>query len=115
MAADRAPSLRPLGIGDILDELFAVYRRGFRTFVGMTALVQVPLAILTLPFYAATSRVGRSLVTSDDFMTAVETFGGAVAVLTAVVGFLSIVGGVLLIGATSYATSVIYLGQQPTM
>jgi hypothetical protein len=115
MAADRAPSLRPLGIGDNLDELFAVYRRGFKTFVGMTALVQVPLAILGLPFYAASSRFGRSLVTSDDFGAAVEAFGGIVAGLTALVVLLSIVGGVLLIGATSYATSAIYLGQQPTI
>ncbi len=40
--------LRPLGLADLLDELFAVYRRGFVTLVGISAVVQAPLAVTWL-------------------------------------------------------------------
>jgi hypothetical protein len=115
MAADRAPSLRPLGIGDVLDELFAVYRRGFKTFLGITALVQVPLAILSLPLYAASSRFGQRIVVTEDFMAAAEAFGGTIAAIGAVLAIFTIVGNILMTAATSYATSAIYLGQAPTI
>src|SRR3954454_2226070 len=48
MVTQPVPSLRPLGIGDLLDELFAVYRRGFATFVGIQLLIDVPSGLLTL-------------------------------------------------------------------
>src|SRR5688572_24060235 len=115
MAADRAPSLRPLGVGDVLDELFAVYRSGFKTFLGITALVQVPLAILSLPLYAASSRFGQRIVLTEDFMGAAEAFGGTIAAIGAVLAIFTIVGTILMTAATSYATSAIYLGQVPTI
>jgi hypothetical protein len=115
MAADRVPSLRPLGVGDVLDELFAVYRRGFKTFVGITALVQVPLAVLALPIYAASSRFGQRMVDTEDLMAALEALGGATAALGALLALLSLVGTILMIAAASYATSAIYLGQQPSI
>jgi hypothetical protein len=114
-AGDRAPTLRPLGVGDVLDELFAVYRRGFKTFLGITALVQVPLAILSLPLYAASSRFGQRIVVTEDFMAAAEAFGGTIAAIGAVLAIFTIVGNILMTAATSYATSAIYLGQVPTM
>jgi hypothetical protein len=40
--------LRPLGIGDILDAMFRLYRSNFLTFVGVAALAQMPLLILQL-------------------------------------------------------------------
>jgi hypothetical protein len=45
---DHRPPLRPLGIGDLLDEMFAVYRRGFRPLVGIAALVGVPSLLLSI-------------------------------------------------------------------
>ncbi|HRI57581.1 MAG TPA: hypothetical protein PK170_10855 [Anaerolineae bacterium] len=38
-------SLRPLGVGEILDRAVRLYRRHFFTFIGIIALVQVPLVL----------------------------------------------------------------------
>src|SRR6476646_2751035 len=38
--------LRPMSIGDMLDAAFRLYRRHFLTFIGIVALLQVPMAIL---------------------------------------------------------------------
>lgn len=42
------PQLRPLGLGDILDGTFRLYRSNFVTFLGIVALLQVPIALLRL-------------------------------------------------------------------
>ena len=43
-----APQLRPLGIGDLFDAAFRVYRERFWTLIAITAVVYVPTAILRL-------------------------------------------------------------------
>src|SRR5437660_12460263 len=40
------PQLRPLGIGDLFDAAFRLYRAHFLTFVGIVAAVQIPMLIL---------------------------------------------------------------------
>ena len=40
------PQLRPMSIGDMLDAAFRLYRRHFLTFIGIVALLQVPMAML---------------------------------------------------------------------
>ena len=40
--------LRPLGIGEILDRAIRLYRHKFLDFIGIIAIVQVPLAVLQL-------------------------------------------------------------------
>ncbi|MDO8683192.1 MAG: hypothetical protein Q7N50_06895, partial [Armatimonadota bacterium] len=40
--------LRPMGIGDLLDEMFDVYRSNFITLVGIMAVVQVPVTMVGL-------------------------------------------------------------------
>ncbi len=40
------PPLRPLGITELLDQAIRLYRRKFFTFVGIIAVVQVPLTLL---------------------------------------------------------------------
>ncbi len=48
------PRLRPMNLGDILDAVFQLYRNNFLTFIGIVALIQVPVIIiqvlLTLAF-----------------------------------------------------------------
>ncbi len=43
---ESTPRLRPMSIGDMLDAAFRLYRRHFLTFIGIVALLQVPMAIL---------------------------------------------------------------------
>lgn len=40
------PTLRPLTIGDLLDAAFRLYRKHFVTFIGIVALLQVPMVII---------------------------------------------------------------------
>jgi hypothetical protein len=49
------PRLRPLNLGELLDQVIRLYRRNFLTFVGILALVQLPLAILQLALAFLTS------------------------------------------------------------
>lgn len=52
--------LRPMSISDMLDAAFRLYRRHFLTFIGIVALLQVPMAILQfaaqLPYLQAMQR-----------------------------------------------------------
>jgi hypothetical protein len=54
------PRLRPMSIGDMLDAAFRLYRQHFLTFIGIVALLQVPMAILQfaaqLPYMQALQR-----------------------------------------------------------
>ena len=54
------PRLRPMSISDMLDAAFRLYRRHFLTFIGIVALLQVPMAILQfaaqLPYMQAMQR-----------------------------------------------------------
>lgn len=43
-----SPRLRPMGIGDILDTVFRLYRQNFITFIGIVALLQVPVMLLQI-------------------------------------------------------------------
>jgi hypothetical protein len=116
MASDRVPSLRPLGVGDLLDELFAVYRRGFRTLIGIAALVHIPIGLVSLgivplavgmPQQMARMQPGDPL----DFGPMMTVGIATMAILVP----LSIVGFILELSATCYATSAIYLGESPTI
>lgn len=42
------PILRPMNVGDILDQTFTLYRKNFATLVSIVAVVQVPLLILQI-------------------------------------------------------------------
>jgi len=46
METQTVPTLRPLRLGELLDQAIRLYRRNFTTFIGIIALVYVPLMIL---------------------------------------------------------------------
>ena len=53
-------TLRPLRLGELLDQAIRLYRRNFITFVGIVAMVYVPLMILQI---ASTALMTSSLDT----------------------------------------------------
>lgn len=67
---DTSPTLRPMNIGDLLDGAFRLYRRHFLTFIGIAALLQVPLAILQFVFQLTVG--GRAL---GSWMRAAQSVG----------------------------------------
>lgn len=48
MTTARMTKLRPLGMGELLDHAFRLYRRNFFTFIGIIAIVQIPITLLSL-------------------------------------------------------------------
>jgi hypothetical protein len=46
MTASSLPVLRPLGIGELLDQAIRLYRRNFLNFIGIIAVVQIPIGLL---------------------------------------------------------------------
>lgn len=56
MSATALPRLRPLGIGELLDQTIRLYRRNFLTFIGIIALLQIPLTLLQTLMTWLTSR-----------------------------------------------------------
>lgn len=83
--AERPQTLPARTLGELLNETFAIYRNHFWRFIGLAALVQVPVSLLSL----LPPSVGTSLLTN---------FAG---------GW----GGVLLIGAITYGVGQHYLGR----
>ncbi len=55
-----SPRLRPLDLGDLLDAVFRLYRSNFLTFIGIVALVQVPMIVLHI---GATMIFGEGVTT----------------------------------------------------
>lgn len=53
--------LRPLGIGDVLDGTFQVYRRSFVPIITVMAIVTVPSVLLSLPFALLTGVNERTM------------------------------------------------------
>ena len=51
--------LRPHGVGELLDGAFSLYRRNFLLFAAITAVVQVPFAMLQLLVYELANVSGR--------------------------------------------------------
>lgn len=48
-------TLRPLGMGELLDRAIRLYRRNFFKFIGVIAVMQVPVALISLALTLATS------------------------------------------------------------
>jgi len=59
METQSLPALRPLRLGELLDQAIRLYRRNFLTFIGIIALVYVPLMVLQT---AATTLMNSSLI-----------------------------------------------------
>jgi len=91
--------MRPLSVGDILDETLLIFRRQFVAFITLTAVAVVPSALLSLVALLlvamVTSSVGASRVTSE---TAALMGVGALAI-TIPVGILTaafrLIGGMV--------------------
>jgi hypothetical protein len=49
------PLLRPLEIGELLDEAFELYRRNFRLFFGIAILLDLPATLLQIAYASPTS------------------------------------------------------------
>jgi hypothetical protein len=68
-------SLRPRGVGELLDGAFTLYRRNFLLLVAIAALVQVPFALLQLLVFELAG-VGNHLSSLQDLTRTLPNQGG---------------------------------------
>lgn len=111
------PALRPLRLGELLDQAIRIYRRNFLTFIGIIALVYVPLTVLqTASTALMTSSLGslRNSTSPEDIFS---NYGYWVGILsTIMIGFLQFifVQGIAT-GALTRAVADNYLGKPTTI
>ncbi len=96
-------SLRPLGTGELLDRAVRLYRRHFLTFIGIIAIVQVPLVLLQTGFSLLTIQGGY------DFSDATVLAGSFGSLILTILGFLLVSS--LGTAALTRAIANSYLGQ----
>ena len=48
MIENTLPVLRPMSMGELLDQAFRLYRKNFFTFVGIIAIVYIPLSVISI-------------------------------------------------------------------
>jgi len=113
MTAASMPTLRPLGIGELLDQAIRLYRRNFFSFIGILAVVQIPLGLVQFGL-ALVQLQANPLLTgaprnfdNTDFTPAYWISAGG-TVLTAFITFLLVQG--VATAAMTRAVADNYLG-----
>lgn len=104
------PSLRPLRIGELLDRAIRLYRANFLTFIGIVALVYVPLMVLQVASSALFSS-SMNLSSPDQlFSNAGYWLGLLSTLLIAILQFVLVQG--IAMGALSKAVADSNLGKK---
>jgi hypothetical protein len=100
--------MRPLEIGDLLDETFRMYRRHFLLFAGISVILAIPsAALIGLVFASLSSVVGETGQTDfAAFTPFLESLGAAVIVSLVILPFTQ--------GAVMYAACESALGRPVT-
>jgi len=102
--------LRPLDIGDVLDETFRMYRRQFLPLITVMAIVVVPVSLVsaavTLSTGFSSAQISRAFQQGGD--PTMLIVGGGILFL---VGLVSIVFHLAAVGAVTLITSGAVLGQ----
>ena len=107
------PGLRPLRMGELLDRIIRLYRQNFLTFIGIVALVQVPLTLIQLLVTLATLEDPGSQFGSfgSGFGQVTQTSTGTIVTfIITVISFILVQG----VGTAALTRSVAnnYLGQK---
>src|SRR5207302_10967326 len=105
-----APRLRPMGLADLLDATFALYRQNFALFAGIAAVLAVPQLVLNLPlaFFSAGPIAQQNANGTSTF-----EFNNLVPflIVLGVGGLLTLIFSALVTGALAYAISQRYLNR----
>ena len=109
--------LRPLRLGELLDQAIRLYRRNFFTFIGIIAVIYIPLMILqTASTTLLTSSMGNvaSARTPEEIFTNYAYWGGLFSTLIVTFIQFILVQGIAT-GALTRAVADNYLGKQTSI
>ena len=111
------PVLRPLRLGELLDQAIRLYRRNFVTFIGIIAVIYIPLMILqTASTALMTSSLGSLATASnpEEIFTNYAYWGGILSTLVITFVQFILVQGIAT-GALTRAVADNYLGKQTSI
>lgn len=108
-----ALDLRPLTLGELFDRAFALYRRHFWLFVGITAIPGLFALIMALAQQAMTNVANSAAGSTDPGAPPIFVLWIAVGVIIAFVAYAVVY--TISLGATTYAVSEIYMGKSVTI
>ena len=114
--AEQPPQLRPLGVGEILDVSLKVYRRNFAAFIGIVAVIVIPLAILTT--LISLSLIPDGAVVIDGvlrFPLDAESELDAYNIFVWIAVVVGILASLLAAGVGVRAVADAYLGKKPSI
>ena len=113
METQTPPVLRPLRLGELLDQAIRLYRRNFITFIGIIAVIYIPLMILqTASTTLLTSSMGslRTSTSPEEIFTNYAYWGGIFSTLIITFVQFILVQGIAT-GALTRAVADNYLGR----
>jgi hypothetical protein len=117
MESQPLPVLRPLRLGELLDQAIRLYRRNFITFIGIIALVYVPLMVLqtasTTLLTGSMNAVSRSTSIDELFSNYAYWIGVLSTIVTALLQFIFVQG--IATGALTRAVADNYLGKNTSI
>ncbi len=117
MESQALPALRPLRLGELLDQAIRLYRRNFMTFIGIIALVYVPLMVLQTTATALMTTSLGDLTTSgnpQEIFTSFTYWAGVLSsVVIAFLQFVFVQG--IATGALTRAVADNYLGKKTSI
>ncbi len=114
METQAQPTLRPLRLGELLDRAIRLYRGNFLTFIGIIAVVYVPLMVLQTAASAlmnSSSTLGRDFSTPDDSFITYAPLIGFVTFMILIFVQIVLVQGIAT-GALTRAVADNYLGKK---
>ncbi len=111
------PILRPLDFGGVFDQAFRLYTGHWRTLLAISAVVMVPLGIVSLLITIAVFPDLDAALTDPDLINAspeeVLDLMAGVLLPSLFIGLLNIVGLWLIQGACTHAVAEVYMGREP--
>jgi len=115
MESSALPALRPLRLGELLDQAIRLYRRNFLTFIGIIAVVYVPVMVLqTAATTVMTSSLFEGVSTPDEIFSNYTYWIGFLSTLIlAFVQFVLVQG--IGTGALTRAVADNYLGKKTSI
>lgn len=115
------PRLRPLGVGDLLDEMIRLYRNHFALLVGIAAVALLPFALLQnlltqlmMNAIPAALRSPAGAAPNDLLLTQLSTVGSYWIPIW-IVALFSGVANIAVELAITHSVSEVYLGRRPTI
>ncbi len=109
------PQLKPMDVTGLLDTMFALYRRNLALFIGVVAVLQVPVAVIVFLLRLNSNPQMFTVYHSVDGTSSTPTFHPDAIVVTGVSSVATLVVSFFITAALARAISRRYLGEPASL